>query len=259
MTPSGATQGAWVDRRTLSVVPRTPTPPPAPPDTSLVRRARKINRVLAETWPEARCELDFSTPFELLVVTVLSAQTTDRRVNGVSPTLFAAYPDARAMAGAAREDLERIVGPLGFFRAKTESLLKLSAALVERHDGKVPPRLADLVELPGVGRKTANVVLGDAFGIPGITVDTHFGRLIRRFGWTEETDPVKAEHAIGALFPKRDWTMLSHHLIWHGRRVCHAKKPACGACTIARWCPSYGVGPTDPGAAAALVKTQGPA
>ena len=248
-----------MDGRTLSVVPRTTTPPPPPPDTSLVRRARKINRVLAETWPEARCELDFSTPFELLVVTVLSAQTTDRRVNGVSPTLFAAYPDAKTMAGAPREELERIVGPLGFFRAKTESLLKLSAALVEQHDGEVPPRLTDLVELPGVGRKTANVVLGNAFGIPGITVDTHFGRLIRRFGWTEETDPVKAEHAIGALFPKSDWTMLSHHLIWHGRRVCHAKKPACGACTIARWCPSYGTGPTDAEAAAALVKTQGPA
>ena len=193
------------------------------------------------------------------MVTVLSAQTTDRRVNAVSPTLFAAYPDARAMAAAEREDLERIIGPLGFFRAKTESLLKLSAALVERHDGEVPPRLDDLVKLPGVGRKTANVVLGNAFGIPGITVDTHFGRLIRRFGWTEETDPVKAEHAVGALFPKRDWTMLSHHLIWHGRRVCHAKKPACGACTVAHWCPSYGAGPTDPEVAARLVTTQGPA
>jgi endonuclease-3 len=215
--------------------------------------------VLAQTWPQARCELDFADPFQLLVVTVLSAQTTDRRVNAVSPTLFATYPDAKAMAAAPREDLERLIGPLGFFRAKTESLLKLSAALVERHDGEVPPRLADLVELPGVGRKTANVVLGNAFGIPGITVDTHFGRLARRFGWTEETDPVKAEHAVGALFPKRDWTMLSHHLIWHGRRVCHAKKPACGACTVARWCPAYGTGPTDPEVAAALVKTQGPA
>lgn len=233
--------------------------PAAGPDTALVRRARKIDRVLGQTYPEARCELDFANPFELLVVTVLSAQTTDRRVNAVRPTLFAAYPDAAAMAQAPREDLERIVGPLGFFRAKTDALLKLSAALVERYDGQVPPRLDDLVTLPGVGRKTANVVLGNAFGVPGITVDTHFGRLIRRLGWTEETDPVKAEHAIGALFPKRDWTMLSHHLIWHGRRVCHAKKPACGACTIARWCPSFGEGPTDPEVAAALVKTQGPA
>ena len=148
---------------------------------------------------------------------------------------------------------------LGFFRAKTESLLKLSAALVERHGGEVPPRLEDLVDLPGVGRKTANVVLGNAFGIPGITVDTHVGRLARRFGWTTQTDPVKAEHEIGALFPKRDWTMLSHHLIWHGRCRCHAKKPACGACPVARLCPSYGEGPTDPAVAELLVKTQGPA
>jgi endonuclease-3 len=226
--------------------------------TGLVRRARKIDRVLAQTYPDARCELDFDNPFELLVVTVLSAQTTDKRVNLVRPTLFAAYPDARAMAAADRAHLEQILGPLGFFRAKTETLLKLSAALVERYDGEVPPRLADLVTLPGVGRKTANVVLGNAFGIPGITVDTHFGRLIRRLGWSEETDPVKAEHAIGALFPKRDWTMLSHHLIWHGRRVCHAKKPACGACTVARWCPSYGTGPTDLAEAQKLVRTEGP-
>ncbi|HEX7739671.1 MAG TPA: endonuclease III [Marmoricola sp.] len=235
---------------------------PAPvqaPDTALVRRARKIDRVLADTYPDAKCELDFDGPFQLLVVTVLSAQTTDRRVNAVRPTLFAAYPDPAAMAAAPREDLERIVGPLGFFRQKTEALLKLSAALVERYDGEVPPRLEDLVTLPGVGRKTANVVLGNAFDIPGITVDTHFGRLSRRLGWTEETDPVKAEFAVGALFPRKDWTMLSHHLVWHGRRVCHAKKPACGACTIARWCPSYGEGPTDPEVAAKLVKTQGPA
>jgi endonuclease-3 len=225
--------------------------------TALVRRARKIDRVLGETYPDAKCELDFDNPFELLVVTVLSAQTTDKRVNAVRPTLFAAYPDAKAMAGAEREKLETIIGPLGFFRAKTESLLKLSAALVERHDGQVPPRLEDLVKLPGVGRKTANVVLGNAFDIPGITVDTHFGRLARRFGWTELTDAVKVEHAIGELFPKRDWTMLSHHLIWHGRRICHAQKPACGACPVARWCPSYGEGPTDAEAAAKLVRTEG--
>ena len=231
-------------------------PTPETP-TGLVRRARKIDRVLGETYPDARCELDFRSPFELLVVTVLSAQTTDKRVNVVSPTLFGAYPDPRSMAAADREKLEEIIGPLGFFRAKTESLLKLSAALVERYDGEVPAKLDELVTLPGVGRKTANVVLGNAFGVPGITVDTHFGRLARRFGWTEETDAVKAEHAVGALFPKRDWTMLSHHLIWHGRRRCHAQKPACGACPVARWCPSYGAGPTDPEVAAALVKTEG--
>jgi endonuclease-3 len=227
--------------------------------TGLVRRARKIDRALATHYPDAHIELDFDDPFQLLVVTVLSAQTTDRRVNAVRPTLFAAYPDAAAMAAAPRETLEQIIGPLGFFRAKTDALLKLSAALVERYDGKVPPRLEDLVTLPGVGRKTANVVLGNAFGIPGITVDTHFARLARRFGWTEETDPVKIEHEVGALFPRKDWVMLCHHLIWHGRRVCHAKKPACGACPVARWCPSYGEGPVDPVAAARLVRTEGPA
>lgn len=229
------------------------------PDTSLVRRARKINRVLAETYPDARAELDFTNAFELLVVTVLSAQTTDKRVNAVSPTLFAAYPTPEAMAGAVRADLEGIVGPLGFFRAKTESLLKLSAALINDHDGEVPGTIDELVKLPGVGRKTANVVLGNAFDIPGITVDTHFGRLVRRLGWTDETDPVKVEHAIGALFPRKDWTQLSHHLIWHGRRRCHAKKPACGACPVARWCPAYGAGPTDPVEAENLVRTEGPA
>jgi endonuclease III len=255
MTGSGCHEGA-VYAGCVS----TPAPSagPAPrPDPALVRRARKIDRVLAQTYPDAKCELDFDNPFELLVVTVLSAQTTDRRVNAVRPALFAAYPDAHAMAAADREKLETLIQPTGFFRAKTESLLKLSQALVERYDGQVPPRLEDLVTLPGVGRKTANVVLGNAFGIPGITVDTHFGRLARRFGFTDETDAVKAEHAVGALFPKKDWTMLSHHLIWHGRRVCHARKPACGACTVAKWCPSYGEGPTDPHVAAKLVKTEG--
>ncbi|WP_338039921.1 endonuclease III [Nocardioides caldifontis] len=228
-----------------------------PDRRSLVRRARKIDRVLAETYPDARTELDFRTPFELLVATVLSAQTTDKRVNTVTPELFRRYPDAQALASADREDVERIVQPTGFFRAKTESILKLSQALVERYDGEVPGKLEELVTLPGVGRKTANVVLGDAFGIPGITVDTHFGRLARRFGWTTDKDPVKVEHEVGALFPRKDWTRLSHHLIWHGRRVCHARNPACGACTVARWCPSYGEGPTDPEKAAKLVRTEG--
>jgi endonuclease-3 len=227
--------------------------------TGLVRRARRINRTLGDTYPDAHIELDFDDPFQLLVVTVLSAQTTDRRVNAVRPILFAAYPDAAAMAAAPREHLEQLIGPLGFFRAKTDALLKLSAALLERYDGQVPARMDDLVTLPGVGRKTANVVLGNAFGIPGITVDTHFGRLARRFGWTDETDPVKVEHAVGALFEKRDWVMLCHHLIWHGRRMCHAKKPACGVCPVARWCPAYGEGPVDPIVAAKLVKTEGPA
>ena len=210
---------------------------------ALVRRARRINRELAELYPDAHCELDFADPFQLLVATILSAQTTDKRVNMVTPTLFARYPAAADYAAADREELEKIIQSTGFYHAKANSLMGLGQALCDRFGGEVPPRLRDLVTLPGVGRKTANVVLGNAFGIPGITVDTHFGRLSRRLGWTEETDPVKAEFAVGALFPRKDWTMLSHHLVWHGRRVCHAKKPACGACTIARWCPSYGEGP----------------
>ncbi|TDU89382.1 DNA-(apurinic or apyrimidinic site) lyase /endonuclease III [Kribbella voronezhensis] len=222
--------------------------------SQLVRRARKMHKVLTETYPDAHCELDFTTPLELLVATILSAQTTDVMVNKVTPTLFAKYPDAKAYAEADREELEVILKPTGFFRAKTNSLMKLGQALVDDYDGVVPDKLEELVKLPGTGRKTANVVLGNAFGVPGITVDTHFGRLIRRFGWTEETDPVKAEHVIGDLFPKKDWTMLSHRLIFHGRRRCHAKKPACGACPIAQWCPSFGTGPTDPDLAAKLVK-----
>ena len=221
---------------------------PAPPDTSLVRRARKIDRVLAETYPDARCELDFDNPFELLVVTVLSAQTTDRRVNAVRPDAVRRLPRRRPRwpARRPRATSSRSSARSASSGPRPSRCSSSAQALVERYDGEVPGRLDDLVTLPGVGRKTANVVLGNAFGVPGITVDTHFGRLVRRLGWTEETDPVKVEHAIGALFPKRDWTMLSHHLIWHGRRLCHARKPACGACPVARWCPSYGEGPTDP-------------
>ena len=214
-----------------------------------------MGRALAEAYPDAHCELDFTNPLELLVATILSAQCTDKRVNEVTPVLFARYRSAADYAAANRAEVEEIIRSTGFFRAKTDSLLKLGAALVERHDGVVPGRLDDLVKLPGVGRKTANVVLGNAFGVPGITVDTHFGRLSRRFGWTDETDPVKVEHAVGALFPKKDWTVLSHRLIWHGRRACHSRKPACGACVVARWCPSFGLGPTDPALAAKLLKS----
>jgi endonuclease-3 len=223
--------------------------------TALVRRARRINRVLAETYPDAHCELDFTTPLELVVATVLSAQSTDKGVNLVTPALFRHYRSAEDYAGADRATLETEIVSTGFFRAKTNSLIGLGRALVERYDGEVPARLEDLVTLPGVGRKTANVVLGNAFDVPGITVDTHFGRLARRFGWTTEDDPVKVEHEVGSLFPKREWTMLSHRLIFHGRRVCHARKPACGACPVAHWCPSYGEGPTDPEVAAKLVKS----
>ena len=219
------------------------------------RRARRINRVLAERYPDAHCELDFTTPLELLVATVLSAQSTDKGVNLVTPTLFARYPDAAAYAAADRAELEKLITPTGFFRAKADTLIKLGAALVADHGGEVPGRLDALVKLPGVGRKTANVVLGDAFGVPGITVDTHLGRLARRFGWTEQTDPVKVEHDVGALFDKRDWTILNHRVIFHGRRTCHARRPACGACPVAPLCPSYGEGETDSVKAAKLVKT----
>jgi endonuclease-3 len=224
---------------------------------SLVRRARRINRVLGETYPDAGCELDFTSPWQLLIVTVLSAQTTDKRVNTVSPTLFARYPGPAELAAADAPDVEAIIAPTGFFRAKTQSVIRIAAAVLERFDGEVPGRLADLVTLPGVGRKTANVVLGDAFGVPGITVDTHVGRLSRRFGWTNQTDPVKVEADIGALFPKRDWVLLNHRVIWHGRRCCHARRPACGACPLADLCPSYGEGPTDPVVAAKLLRTEG--
>jgi endonuclease III len=232
---------------------RTPAPVPKPP-TTLVRRARKINRELTDLYPDAHTELDFTTPLELLVATILSAQTTDKGVNLVTPTLFAKYPTAADYAGADRSEMEKLIQPTGFFRAKTTSLIGLGQALCERFGGEVPGRLADLVTLPGVGRKTANVVLGNAFGVPGITVDTHFGRLARRFGWTTSEEPEKVEPEVGALFPRSEWTMLSHRLIWHGRRVCHARKPACGACGVGRLCPSFGLGPTDPVAARKLVK-----
>jgi endonuclease III len=227
---------------------------PDPSQTALVRRARMINRVLAQTYPDADIELDFETPLQLLVATILSAQSTDKRVNMVTPVVFARYPDAAALAAADRAELEELIKPTGFFRAKSDSLIKLGSALIERFDGDVPSRLADLVTLPGVGRKTANVVLGNAFGIPGITVDTHVGRLSRRFGWTTQHDPTKVEVDIAALFPKRDWTQLCQNVIWHGRRCCHARNPACGACPVARWCPSYGEGETDPVQAAKLIR-----
>ncbi|MCD9145186.1 endonuclease III [Streptomyces albireticuli] len=222
--------------------------------TALVRRARRINRELAEVYPYAHPELDFENSFELLVATVLSAQTTDLRVNQTTPALFAAYPTPEDMAAADPEALEQLIRPTGFFRAKAKSLIGLSTALRDRFDGEVPGRLEDLVSLPGVGRKTANVVLGNAFGVPGITVDTHFGRLVRRWKWTDETDPEKVEAVVCDLFPKSEWTMLSHRVVFHGRRICHSRRPACGACPIAPLCPSYGEGETDPDKARKLLK-----
>jgi endonuclease III len=232
--------------------------PPKPESRiALVRRARRINRELAELYPDVHTELNFSSPLELLVATILSAQTTDKRVNLVTPVLFARYKTAADYAAADREDMEKIIQSTGFYRAKTANLIALGQALCDRYGGEVPGKLKDLVTLPGVGRKTANVVLGNAFGVPGITVDTHFARLAGRFGWTTQTDPVKIESEVGALFPRSEWTMLSHRLIWHGRRVCHARRPACGACGVAHWCPSFGIGPVDPKEAQKLVK-EGP-
>jgi endonuclease-3 len=223
--------------------------------TALVRRARRMNRTLADLYPDAHCELDFVTPLELLVATILSAQCTDKRVNMVTPTLFAKYPTAADLAAADRFDVEAIIMSTGFFRAKTTSLIGMAQALCDRFGGEVPSRLKDLITLPGVGRKTANVVLGNAFDIPGITVDTHVHRLTNRFGWTTSDDPVKIEAEIGKLIVRKEWTVLSHRVIWHGRRVCHARKPACGACALAPMCPGFGIGPTDEATARKLVKT----
>ena len=193
---------------------------------------------LAREYPDAECALNFTNPFELLVATILSAQTTDARVNQVTPQLFARFPDPVALAGATLSELEEILHPLGFFRAKARSLSGVGRALVEVHDGVVPRTLEELVALPGVGRKTANVVLGNAFGVPGITVDTHVGRLTRRWGWTKQADPVKAERELMDVMPREEWTMDCHRIIFHGRQVCHSRRPECGACVLADVCPS---------------------
>ncbi|UWE13180.1 endonuclease III [Actinacidiphila bryophytorum] len=248
-TSSGATSGATAGGAAVKKKAKV-----AQTHTGLVRQARRINRELAEVYPYAHPELDFENPFELLIATVLSAQTTDLRVNQTTPALFALYPTPEAMAAAEPAALEEILRPTGFFRAKARSVLGLSTALRDDFGGEVPGRLEDLVKLPGVGRKTANVVLGNAFGVPGITVDTHFGRLSRRFGWTTSEDPEKVEQDVAGLFPKSEWTMLSHRVVFHGRRICHARKPACGACPIAHLCPSYGEGEMDPEKAKKLLK-----
>ena len=197
-----------------------------------------MGRLLAQAYPDADTELRFTTPLELLVATVLSAQSTDVRVNAVTPELFARYPDAAAYAAADRAELESYIQSIGLYRSKAASIQGLAQAICERHGGEVPGTLEELVALPGVGRKTANVVLGNAFGVPGITVDTHVGRLARRFGWTEETVPEKVEADLMELFPPSEWTDLSHRMILHGRRVCHARNPACDACPLATLCPS---------------------
>lgn len=222
--------------------------------TALVRRARRIFRTLGDTYPDAHCELDYGNAWQLLVATVLSAQSTDRRVNTVTPALFARFPTPVELAAADRTEVEELIKSTGFFRAKTDSLLRLSAALLADFGGEVPTTVEQLTTLPGVGRKTANVVLSDAFGKPALTTDTHFIRLSRRFGWTAATDPVKIESEVAELFERSDWNQLNHRLIWHGRRRCHARRPACGACPVAQWCPSFGEGPVEEKVAAKLIR-----
>ena len=200
-----------------------------------------LERLLAE-YPDAHCELDYRNPFELLCATILSAQCTDVRVNMVTPALFARYPDAAALSAARQEDVEEIVRSTGFFRAKAKSLVGMATALQSRHRGEVPRSIAELVPLPGVGRKTANVILGNAFDVnEGIVVDTHVQRLARRLGLTREPDPIGIEKELMPLFPRERWAVLSHLLIWHGRRVCFARKPNCEACVVREVCPSAGV------------------
>ena len=226
---------------------------------SLVRkkvRARVIYRILSKTYPNVQCELNYKTAYQLLVATVLSAQCTDKRVNQTTPALFKSYPNPLKMAQADIKDIQRLVKSTGFYRAKAKNIKSLSSKIITDFNGKVPNNLESLITLPGVGRKTANVVLGHAFGIPGITVDTHFGRLSRRFGWSKSLDPVKVEFEVGDLIPRKEWTNLSQRLIWHGRRVCHSRKPACGACPIANYCPSFGVGEMDPIKAKRMVKVE---
>ncbi len=219
------------------------------------KKARAIYRILTKTYPEIRCELDFKNPLELIVAVVLSAQCTDKRVNQITPPLFKKYKSAKDYAKAPLPEIEEFIFSAGFYHAKARHLKGLGTKLVEEFDGKVPSTLEELITLPGVGRKTANVVLGHAFDIPGITVDTHFGRLSRRFEWTKSLDPVKVEFEVGDLIPQPEWTNLSQRMIWHGRRICHSRKPACGACPVAKLCPSVGIGEMDPAKAALLVKT----
>lgn len=202
-------------------------------------RALEIFRRLVIEYPDVRCELDYSTPFQLLAATILSAQCTDTRVNMVTPELFARYPDPESLAGADPAALEALIRPTGFFRNKTKSLIGMANALVDRFGGEVPRSMDELVTVPGAGRKTANVVLGTAFNQPeGVVVDTHVGRLSRRLGLTKESDPVRAERVLMRLFPREDWTPLSHLLIFHGRRVCLARRPRCAECVLNDICPS---------------------
>lgn len=212
-------------------------------DAARKRRARKIDSKLAALYPDAKCALVHEGPLQLLVATILSAQCTDVRVNLVTPALFARYPDARAFAAADLGELEQAIKSTGFFRNKARNIKACCQVLVEQHAGQVPNTLEQLVPLPGIGRKTANVILGNAFDVPGITVDTHVGRLSRRMALTRHDDPVKVERDLMALIPQKDWTMFSHHLILHGRQVCFARKPSCEGCVVNKLCPKIGVVP----------------
>lgn len=205
-------------------------------------RAAQVQKLLEQAYPEARCELNFRNPYELLVATILSAQCTDARVNQVTPAFFARFPDAGSLAQASQEEVEALIKPTGFYRNKAKVLLGMAKALVAEHQGQVPARMDALVRLPGVGRKTANVVLGTAFGLAtGIVVDTHVARVSRRLGLARSTDPDRIEEELMALFPRESWVGLSHRLILHGRYVCQARKPKCQGCVLAGPCPRLGL------------------
>jgi endonuclease-3 len=235
--------------------PRLAAPRPAPPTRATPRRRARAPRftppdpqrvaalldALDRAYPEARCELDFGSPLQLLIATILSAQCTDERVNKVTPALFAKYPDAAAFANAPQAELEEMIRSTGFYRNKAKAIRSCCADLVRLHGGEVPRTLEALTALQGVGRKTANVVLGNAYGIPGLVVDTHVTRLAHRLGLTREEDAVKIEFALMPIVPRDRWTVFSHWLILHGRRVCNARKPRCSTCTVAALCPRLGV------------------
>jgi endonuclease-3 len=207
-------------------------------------RAGRLVRRLARTYPDAHCALTFDGPLQLLVATILSAQCTDARVNQVTPRLFARFPDAAAFAAARPRDVQRLIRSTGFFRNKARNIIACCRRLVAKHGGEVPRTMEELVPLPGIGRKTANVILGNAFGVPGIPVDTHVGRLSRRMGLTEAADPVKVERDLARLIPREEWTMFGHRMIFHGRQVCHARKPRCEQCPLAELCPRVGIDPS---------------
>jgi endonuclease-3 len=216
--------------------------------TSLRRRARRINRELTRLYPNVRSALNFDDPLQLLVSVILSAQCTDVRVNVVTPALFARYPDAAAFASAKQTELEKYIQSTGFFRNKAKNIIKCCQQLVERHGGQVPRTMDELVPLAGVGRKTANVILGNAFDVPGIPVDTHVARLSKRMGLTVHENPVKIESDLMQLIPKSEWTNFGHRMIYHGRRVCHARRPLCEQCSLSPMCPKIGVKPSEPDA-----------